>query len=157
MKKSRFTETQIVSILKQADAGVPVKDLCRQAGVSTATYYQWKSKYGGMEASDLKRVRELEVENAKLKRMYAELVLDNAAMKDLIAKNYRTGAEARGGALPDAGARAAAAPVLHVRGVNDNLNLTQARLLISNSKLTHPRAVVGLLCAHPASTSFLSM
>ena len=86
MKKSRFTETQIVSILKQADAGVPVKDLCRQAGISTATYYQWKSKYGGMDASDLKRVKELEAENARLKRMYAELALDNAAMKDLIAK-----------------------------------------------------------------------
>jgi len=86
MKKSRYTKTQIVSILKQADAGVPVEDLCRQGGVSTATYYQWKSKYGGMEASDLKRVRELEAENAKLKRMYAELALDNAAMKDLIAK-----------------------------------------------------------------------
>jgi len=116
MKKSRFTETQIVSMLKQADAGVPVKDLCRQAGVSTATYYQWKSKYGGMEASDLKRVRELEAENAKLKRMYAELALDNAAMKDLIAKKKsRAGAEARGGALPDAGARASAAPVLQMR------------------------------------------
>ena len=86
MKKSKFTETQIVAILKQADAGVPVKDLCRQAGISTALYYQWKSKYGGMEASDLKRVKELEAENAKLKRMYAELALDNAAMKDLIAK-----------------------------------------------------------------------
>lgn len=86
MKKSRFTETQIVAILKQADAGVPVKDVCRQAGISTAAYYQWKSKYGGMEASDLKRVKELEAENARLKRMYAELALDNAAMKDLIAK-----------------------------------------------------------------------
>ena len=86
MKKSKFTETQIVAILKQADAGVPVKDVCRQAGISTALYYQWKSKYGGMEASDLKRVKELEAENAKLKRMYAELALDNAAMKDLIAK-----------------------------------------------------------------------
>ena len=86
MKKSRFTETQIVSILKQADAGVPVKDICRQTGISTPTYFQWKSKYGGMEASDLKRVKELEAENSKLKRMYAELVLDNAAMKDLIAK-----------------------------------------------------------------------
>lgn len=86
MRKSKFSETQIVAILKQADAGVPVKDLCRQAGVSTATYYQWKSKYGGLEASDLKRVRDLESENAKLKRMYAELALDNAAMKDLIAK-----------------------------------------------------------------------
>lgn len=86
MKKSKFTETQIVSILKQADAGIPVKDVCRQAGISTAAYYQWKSKYGGLEASDLKRVKELEAENAKLKRMYAELALDNAAMKDLIAK-----------------------------------------------------------------------
>lgn len=86
MRKSKFTETQIVAILKQADAGFPVKDLCRQAGISTAAYYQWKSKYGGMEASDLKRVKELEAENAKLRRMYAELALDNVAMKDLIAK-----------------------------------------------------------------------
>jgi putative transposase len=86
MKKSRFTETQIVTILKQADAGVPVKDVCRQAGISLPTYYQWKSKYGGMNASELKRVKDLEAENAKLKRMYAELALDNAAMKDLIAK-----------------------------------------------------------------------
>ena len=86
MKKSRFTETQIVSILKQADAAVPVKDLCRQAGISVATYYQWKSKYGGLEASELRRVKDLEAENARLKRMYAELALDNAAMKDLIAK-----------------------------------------------------------------------
>ena len=86
MKKSRFTETQIVSILKQADAGVPVKDLCRQAGVSAATYYQWKSKYGGMEASDLRRVKELEAENARLKRLYADLALENSAMQDLIAK-----------------------------------------------------------------------
>lgn len=86
MKKSRFTETQIVSILKQADAGMAVKDVCRQAGISVATYYQWKSKYGGMEASDLKRVRELEAENSRLKRLYADLALENAAMKDLIAK-----------------------------------------------------------------------
>lgn len=86
MKKSRFTETQIVTILKRADAGVPVKDICRQAGISLPTYYQWKSKYGGMSASELKRVKELEAENAKLKRMYAELALDIAAMKDLIEK-----------------------------------------------------------------------
>src|SRR5690606_8729677 len=86
MKKSKFTETQIIAVLKQGDAGVPIKDLCRQAGISSATYYQWKSKYGGMEASELRRVKELEAENAKLKRMYAELALDNAAMKDLIAK-----------------------------------------------------------------------
>ena len=86
MKKSKFSETQIVTILKQGDVGVPIKDLCRQAGISTATYYQWKSKYGGMEASDLRRVKELEAENAKLKRMYAEQALDIAAMKELTAK-----------------------------------------------------------------------
>ena len=86
MRKSRFTETQIVSILKSADAGMKVGDICRQHGISEATYYKWKSKYGGMEASDLKRVKELEAENARLKRMYAELALENTAMKDLIAK-----------------------------------------------------------------------
>lgn len=112
MKKSRFTETQIVSILKQADAGVPVKDICRQAGISVPTYYKWKSKYGGLEASELRRVKDLEAENARLKRMYAELALDNAAMKDLIAKNCRAGAEARGRAVPGRGARAAPEPVL---------------------------------------------
>ena len=86
MKKSKFSESQIVAILKQADAGLPVKDICRQAGISSATYYQWKSKYGGLEVSELRRIKELEVENAKLKQMFAELSLDNAAMKDLIAK-----------------------------------------------------------------------
>lgn len=113
MRKSKFSESQIVAILKQADAGVAVKDLCRQAGISSATYYQWKSTYGGMDASDLKRVRELEAENARLKRLYAELALDNAAMKDLIAKkNSRAGAEARGCAVPHRGPCTAPAPVL---------------------------------------------
>ena len=86
MKKSKFSESQIVAVLKQGDAGVLIKDLCRQTGISSATYYQWKSKYGGMEASDLKRVKELESENSRLKRMYADMALENAAMKDLIAK-----------------------------------------------------------------------
>ena len=86
MKKSRFSEQQIISILKQADAGVKVQDICRQHGISDATYYKSKSKYGGMEASDIKRLREVEAENSKLKRMFADLALENRALKDLIEK-----------------------------------------------------------------------
>ena len=86
MKRSRFSETQIVSILKEADAGAKVKDLCRKHGLSEATYYNWKSKYGGMEASDLKRLKELEGELSQYKRMYAELVRENDAMRNLIEK-----------------------------------------------------------------------
>lgn len=86
MKTTRFTETQIIGILNEAEAGMKVKDLCRKHGISDATYYNWKAKYGGMSASELKRVKDLEAENAKLKRMYADLALENRAMKDLIEK-----------------------------------------------------------------------
>jgi putative transposase len=86
MKKTRFTETQIVAILKEADAGMKVADICRKHGISDATYYNWKSKYGGMEASDLKRMKELEVELSQYKRMYAELARENDAMRSLIEK-----------------------------------------------------------------------
>ena len=86
MKKSRFTESQIISILKEADAGQKIEDLCRAHGISTATYYNWKAKYGGMEASDVRRLKELEDENSRLKRMYADLSLTHEATKDLIKK-----------------------------------------------------------------------
>ena len=86
MKKSRFTETQIVSTLKEAEAGLAVNEVCRKHGISSATYYQWKSKYGGLEASDLKRIKELEAENARLKRMYADKAMETEALRDLIEK-----------------------------------------------------------------------
>ncbi len=86
MKKSRFTESQIVAILKNADAGMKVSDLCREHGISTATYYNWKSKYGGLSVSELKRIREVEAEHTKLKRMYADLAMENEALKELIEK-----------------------------------------------------------------------
>jgi putative transposase len=86
MKKSRFTETQIVSILKEADNGIKVSDLCRQHGISQPTYYNWKSKYGGLSVSELKRIKELEAEHSKLKRMYADLAMENDALKELLEK-----------------------------------------------------------------------
>ena len=84
MKRSRFSEQQIVSILKEGEVGGSVKELCRRHGIAPATYYSWKGKYGGMQASDLKRLRELEHENARLKQLYAETSMENAALKDLI-------------------------------------------------------------------------
>jgi putative transposase len=86
MKKSKYSDTQVISILKEAEAGQPVKEICRKYGISSACYYQWKSKFGGMSVSELKRTRELEAENAKLKRLYAEMALENHALKDLIEK-----------------------------------------------------------------------
>ena len=86
MKKTRFTEAQIVSILKEADAGMKVAEICRKHGISDATYYNWKAKYGGMEVSDLKRMKELEAELSQYKRMYAELARENDAMRALIEK-----------------------------------------------------------------------
>ena len=83
MKKSRFTEEQIIGFLRQAEAGMPIKELCRTSGFSDATFYKWRSKYGGMEATDAKRLRELEGENAKLKKLLAEAHLDIHALKEV--------------------------------------------------------------------------
>ncbi|OAE71655.1 transposase [Achromobacter insolitus] len=85
MKKwSRFTASQIIAVLKEGEAGMPVAELCRKHGISNATYYQWKSKYSGVQMSELQRLREPEAENAKLKRMFADLALENAAIKDIL-------------------------------------------------------------------------
>ena len=86
MKKSRFSEHQIIKILKEAEAGRAAKDVCREYGISNGTFYAWKSKFGGMEASDIRRMRDLEYENARLKQMYADLSLENRALKDVIEK-----------------------------------------------------------------------
>ena len=86
MRKSRFTENQIVGILKEVESGRTAREVCREHGVSEATYYQWKTKYGGMEASDLRKLREMEEENRRLKQMYADLSLENRALKDVISK-----------------------------------------------------------------------
>ena len=84
MRKSKFSESMIVTLPKEAEAGRKVADICRKHGVSNATFYQWRSKYGGMEASDIERLKELREENEKLKRMYAEIALQNRAIKDLL-------------------------------------------------------------------------
>ena len=88
MKRSRFTEAQIIAILREQEAGVPVADLCRKHGLSSPTYYKWKAKFGGMDVSEARRLKALEEENAKLKRMLADAMLDNVALKDLLGKKW---------------------------------------------------------------------
>ena len=87
MRKSRFTEAQIIAMIKEQEAGMPTAEVCRRHGLSPATFYKYKSKYGGMGLSDVKRLKMLEAENAKLKRLLADAMLDNAVLKDLLGKN----------------------------------------------------------------------
>ena len=88
MKRSRFTEDQIIGMLKEHEAGIPVAELCRKHGVSTASLYKWKARYGGMDVSEAKKLRALEDENARLKRLLADTMLDNSALKDLLGKKW---------------------------------------------------------------------
>lgn len=88
MKRSRFSEEQIIGILKEHQAGLSATDLCRKHGISDATFYKWRSKYGGMEVSDAKRLRALEAENAKLKKLLAESMMDVSTLKEMLGKNF---------------------------------------------------------------------
>ena len=88
MKRSRFSEEQIIAILREHEAGVKTDEVCRKHGVSSATFYKWKAKYGGLEVSDAKRLKALEDENAKLKKLLAEAMLDNAMLKDIASKKW---------------------------------------------------------------------
>jgi putative transposase len=88
MKRSRFTEEQIIAVLKEHELGAKTADLCRKHGISEATFYNWKSKYGGMEVSEARRLKALETENARLKKLLADAMLDNAALKDLLGKKW---------------------------------------------------------------------
>ena len=88
MKRSRFSEEQIIAVLKEQEAGVPTADVCRRHGISSATFYKWKSKFGGLEVSDARRLRTLEQENSRLKKLLAEAMLDNVVLKDLASKKW---------------------------------------------------------------------
>ncbi len=104
MKSSRFSEEQIIGILKQSEAGAKASELCRQHGIGEATFYKWRSKFGGMDVNEARRLKQLEEENAKLKRIVADQLLDITMLKDLVGKNGRPGGQENGGNAHAAGA-----------------------------------------------------
>jgi len=117
MKRNRFSEEQIIGILKEHEAGVPVADLCRKHGVSNASIYKWKAKYGGMDVSEAKRLKLLEDENAKLKKLLADTMLDNSAPKDLLGKNGSARRQAQGCRLSKGDLRDERAAGVHSAGL----------------------------------------
>lgn len=112
MKKSKFTEAQIVFALKQAEQGVKVEEICRKMGVSEATFYNWKKKYGGMGVSELRELRQLKDENAKLKQMVADLSLDKHMLQEVIKKSFEGPSKKSGGAVSDPGVQGIGTPCL---------------------------------------------
>ena len=130
MKRKRFTEEQIIGVLKEHELGAKTADLCRKHGISEATFYNWKSKYGGMDVAEARRLKQLEAENGKLKRLLADAMLDNAALKDLLSKNGDARCEARRCRSPQGRARderAAGVPGHRLRADDGALPFAPAR------------------------------
>ena len=116
MKRSRFSEEQIIAVLKEQEAGMATADVCRRHGISSATFYKWKSKYGGLEVSDARRLRQLEQENARLKKLLADSMLDNAMLKEISAENSSARCQAAGGGSSPGGFRGESASCLRGAG-----------------------------------------
>ncbi len=134
--KKRFNEEQIIGILKEAEAGLKPAELCRKYGISEATYYNWKAKFGGMTVSDAQRLKELEQENSRLKRLLAESMLDNSALKDLLSRSSKPASQTRGGPNPDDRTRNGYHPGLRLVGISRSLFHYESRRTGDDQTLT---------------------